>query len=404
MEERIDEGRIKGAIDPISLEKTEKIVEQMKSSICQVYGKETGTGFFCKIPYEGKSIPVLMTNYHIIDDDFLKNNKEFKISINNGKNDFININEKTKIYSSIRDEYDIMIIKLQEEKNIYHYLDLDEDLFKENVEKIYKDQSIYIIHYPMKKVHVSFGYGIEKESEYYIKHFCNTEHASSGSPILNLETNKVIGIHSGFINKEPKFNIGIILKYPLNELNNIKNKEKKISKPINEIKEKIKKNEIQSRINEIKLEIKINKDDINKDIYFLDNTDGTYNDIKHYHDNLKELNESNTELYINNKKYKYKKYFNPDKEGIYIIKLIFNIYIKDCSFMFCDCNNIIDIDLSSFQDTKNVNNMSFMFNRCNSLKSLPDISNWDTKNVNNMSYMFFGCESLKKIPKKFMKE
>ena len=33
MEERIDEGRIKGAIDPISLEKTEKIVEQMKSSI-----------------------------------------------------------------------------------------------------------------------------------------------------------------------------------------------------------------------------------------------------------------------------------------------------------------------------------------------------------------------------------
>ena len=160
MEERIDEGRIKGAIAPISLEKTEKIVEQMKSSICQVYGKETGTGFFCKIQYEGKSIPVLMTNYHIIDDDFLKNNKELKISNSNGEIDFININEKTKIYSSIRDEYDIMIIKLQE-KNIYHYLELDKQLFKENVEKIYKDQSIYIIHYPMKKVHVSFGYGIK---------------------------------------------------------------------------------------------------------------------------------------------------------------------------------------------------------------------------------------------------
>ena len=203
-------------------------------------------------------------------------------------------------------------------------------------------------------------------------------------------------------NKEIKYNIGILLKYPLNELNNIKNKEKKISKPINEIKEKIKKEEIQSRINEIKLEIKINKDDINKDIYFLDNTDCIYNDIKHYHDNLKELNESNTELYINNKKYKYKKYFNPDKEGIYIIKLIFNIYIKDCSFMFCDCNNIINIDLSSFQDTKNVNDMSFMFFRCNSLESLPDISNWDTKNVNNMRYMFIGCDSLRKIPNKFV--
>ena len=96
MEERIDEGRIKGAIAPISLEKTEKIVEQMKSSICQVYGKETGTGFFCKIQYEGESIPVLMTNYHIISDDFLKNSKEVKISINDGDGeeyDTINISQ-----------------------------------------------------------------------------------------------------------------------------------------------------------------------------------------------------------------------------------------------------------------------------------------------------------------------
>ena len=116
---------------------------------------------------------------------------------------------------------------------------------------------------------------------------------------------------------------------------------------------------------------------------------------------MKELNELNTELYINDKKYKYKKYFNPDTEGIYIIKLKFNIYIKDLSFMFYNCYNIINIDLSSFQDTNNVNNMSFMFCWCNSLKSLPNISNWETKNVNNMSGMFEDCDSLKKIPNKF---
>ena len=46
--------------------------------------------------------------------------------------------------------------------------------------------------------------------------------------------------------------------------------------------------------------------------------------MKHFHDNLKELNELNTELYINNKKYKYKKYFIPEKEGIYSILLKFN--------------------------------------------------------------------------------
>ena len=65
--------------------------------------------------------------------------------------------------------------------------------------------------------------------------------------------------------------------------------------------------------------IKIEKEEINKDIYFLDSTDGFYyydDNIfeEHHHDNLKELNESNIEIYINNKKYKYKKYFNQKKK------------------------------------------------------------------------------------------
>ena len=58
-----------------------------------------------------------------------------------------------------------------------------------------------------------------------IKHTCSTENGSSGSPILNLETNKVIGIH-----KEGStifdFNKGTYLKYALidfinkNKINN----------------------------------------------------------------------------------------------------------------------------------------------------------------------------------------
>ena len=116
-----------------------------------------------------------------------------------------------------------MIIKVEEEKDIYHYLDLDEHLFDKEAEEIYEDKSIYILHYPNgDKINVSFGYGIQKLDEYYIKHLCNTEYCSSGSPILNLETNKIIGMHSGAIinkNNETKCNIGILLKYPLNQLN-----------------------------------------------------------------------------------------------------------------------------------------------------------------------------------------
>ena len=69
-----------------------------------------------------------------------------------------------------------MVIKLEEEKEIYHYLELDDKLFKDNSEKlydIYENKSIYILQYHKgDKVSVSFGYGIKKLNEYYFKHSC----------------------------------------------------------------------------------------------------------------------------------------------------------------------------------------------------------------------------------------
>ena len=134
--------------------------------------------------------------------------------------------------------------------------------------------------------------------------------------------------------------------------------------------------------NEIKLTVKIEEGDINEKIYFLDNTNGNiyvkleaniesetgFDEIKeeHHHDFLKELNESNTELYINNKIFKYKKYFIPEKEGVYDITLKFKSLITDCSFMFYKCNNITNIDLSSF-NSQNVTKMLSMFEDCSNL-------------------------------------
>ncbi len=340
MEDKIEEGFIKGSIDIITIDKTEKILKQMKESICKINGKKIGTGFFCKINYNNELISVLMTNYHIIDDDYIKNNNKIIIYINEIPK-IININKDSKIYSSDKNKYDIMIIKINEDI-INNYLEIDNDIYEDNSELFYKEKSIYILHNPLNgKVSISYGYGIEKIDEYDIKHKCNTDFCSSGGPIFNLLTNKIIGIHKGCIIKdgESKYNRGTYLKYPLNEINK----------------------------NEIKMEIKIEKKDINKEIYFLDNTNNIkINGIKYNHDNLKELNKLNTELYINNIKKEYKKYFIPKKEGIYIIKLKFNIYIKDCSFMFFNCNKIINIDLSSF-NISNVNNMSYMFYECKSL-------------------------------------
>ena len=90
MEGRYEEGLIKGSIDWITIEKTETILDQMKKCVCKVIGNKIGTGFFCKVLYQNELIPVMITNYHIIDDDFIENNKQIKISIND-KYQMINI-------------------------------------------------------------------------------------------------------------------------------------------------------------------------------------------------------------------------------------------------------------------------------------------------------------------------
>ena len=183
----------------------------------------------------------------------------------------------------------------------------------------------------------------------------------------------------------------------INDNNNIIDNNNNINDNINEnINNNINTN---NKNNEIKLTLKIEKVDINKDIYFLDNTNGKiFIDGKweeHHHDCLEELNESNVELFINNIKYKYQKYFKPEKEGIYNIILKINIEIKDCSFMFYNCSKLTNIDLSSF-NAKNVVNMKYMFYNCQNLLNV-NLSSLDTKNVINMEYMFYSCKKLPNI-------
>jgi len=274
----------------------------MENNICKIYkfdgGK--GSGFFCNIISGKEIIPVLMTNNHLIDEKYLNENNEIQLSLNDDNEiKKIEINGKKKIYTN--KEYDITIIEIKPEKDkINNLMEIDEKIYKNDSNIIYKNKSVYIIHYPLSdKVAVSYGI-INNIEVYNINHFCCTESGSSGSPIIDLSNHKIIGIHKGGSNKKNK---GIFLKYPINEFinkyytNNIGNNYKYINiKKDNNNKNNI--NEMRKSfndINEIGLRLKINKEDINKDIYFLDNTDyiEDKSKIKHFHDNLKELNESN---------------------------------------------------------------------------------------------------------------
>ena len=221
MNDGVDEGDIKGSIDTITIGQTETILKQMKKSICKItLPTKTGTGFFCKLEYKGTEIKTLITNYHVIDDKFIKSNKNVKIELNNQKIiKMININENKIIYSSKNKEYDIVIIKLGKEDDVedIDYLEIDDNLLNTNSEYAYNDSSIYILHYPLgKEVLVSFGYGITMKN-YNIIHKCKTTFGSSGSPILNLSTNKVIGIHKSYA-KTHNCNAGTFLKKPIIEM------------------------------------------------------------------------------------------------------------------------------------------------------------------------------------------
>ena len=159
---------------------------------------------------------------------------------------------------------------------------------------------------------------------------------------------------------------------------------------------------IREVINLIKKEIilvaKIDEVDIGKKIYFLTEQENVYNSVGNsYYDPLKEINESNSEIFINENKIEFERYFIPKIEGLFSIKIkfAFNFKITDCGYIFKGCKNLVSIDLSSFP-TQNVTNMERMFSYCSNLKSI-DFSSFDTNNVINMEGMFYKCENLENL-------
>jgi surface protein len=140
--------------------------------------------------------------------------------------------------------------------------------------------------------------------------------------------------------------------------------------------------------NQIIIKVKEEKNKDFKDIYFLEN-----NKKEEVHNN--EINESNIEVYINNKKIKFSKYFRPTQKGEYIIKLIFLKQMTDCSYMFSNCSNIISIDLSSF-DSSNVTHMNYMFSECYNLNEI-NLTNLKAYNVIDMNHMFNKCHEFTKL-------
>ena len=247
------------------------------------------------------------------------------------------------------------MIEIQEnEKDNINFLEIDDIFFENESERFYYKESIYLIHINNQN-DVLILYNIIHDvnnSEIFYHYKINIKYKYSF--IFNLSNNKIIGIYNKNYNKYDK---GLLFNFMINEFMKKYKELKKLKNIMYKYENNIK--------NEIEIKAKIEEKDIGKEIYFLDDKYYDFKEEKYIfcRDHLKELNELNTELIINNKKYEYKKFFIPEKVGEYKIKLKFKIKLKDCSFMFVGCENIISIDLSSF-NSKDVINMKRMFNCC----------------------------------------
>ena len=331
---------------PLSIEQTEIILNQMKTSVCQIHpGKfcARGTGFFCRIPYpdENNLLTVLITNNHVINEECIEKEKEIVVSLCKDKKKKeeikkINISKNKKNFSN--KDYDITIIEIKRgDEKIEHFLELHPNLMEDNCENTFNAKSIYAIGYP-KSEQVKVSYGILKnkleDKEYDFNHLCSTELGSSGSPILFSENNKVIGIHKKAASSHQNYNVGAFLKLAIIGLYNKYNK-KEIPKnnniQINQKNEILKNNNIQ--INQKKEILKNNniqinqKKEIPKNNNFQKNQKKEIPKINNFQNdkssNKKEKNENNIQKMLGifdpskNDKNKKNAYQKSDKENNY---------------------------------------------------------------------------------------
>ena len=344
-----------------------------------------GTGFFCKVPLnENKNINCLLTNYHVLNEKYFEENKEINILLNDDSEaKKINLNIKRIIYYNKK--FDTTIIELKDEDNIKEFLELDNNIFKDNEDTFYKGESIYIIQYPNGKeacVDYTKNYNHGTLLKYPLNDFNDK----------NKRKNNIIG--EIYINKD---NINKDIRI-INSFENVKREGKwKDDKDdyLYENEEEIKEN----------LEIEINEKKIEFTYYYKFKEEGKYLIEYSFKNNLTKINHMfyGCNLLINLNLFKFNTQYVTNMSGMFWgcnslrhLKLLnFNTQnVTDMSRMFCDCNSLKNLNLSNF-NTQNLTDMKFMFSHCYSLTNL-NLSNFNTQNIRDMDGIFYGCKSLKK--------
>ena len=163
---------------------------------------------------------VLMTNNHVLNVNAIKPGETIKFSINND-NKYYNISFDKSRRTYTNKSYDVTIIEIKEEDKINEisFFDLDKQIYKENSNEIFRNKQIYLLHYP-KGTEMEISLGVIKtlsKDNQKIEHLCDTSGGSSGSPLINKDNFQVIGIHKGGAEGAKNYNLGTLLKKPIEQ-------------------------------------------------------------------------------------------------------------------------------------------------------------------------------------------
>ena len=382
-----------------------EIIRQMGVNICLIHdiNGDKATGFFCKIPYPNDFTltPVLISNSKILNNQNTQLYKTIKLTLDDNKKSefYLIIDPSRKVF--INDSLGISVIEIKEKDKINKFLDIDDNINKEDFENIYKRRpEIYSLYFKNDE-NTSYSGGLFKKIlDKKIQHSCESFLYSPGAPLLLLSNYKVIGVHTRTIkgpNGKENYE-GIFIRYiiedfkkkfPINKTKNFLLEANKYTEAIIDKNfPKISDNKNIRKENSI-IEIFIENDNENEDIIIINNI--------HSKIHCTIINSNINEEALN----QFKDFNDPEEnlqkkiklpKGYFKVKIKIDKKLTNCKGMFLKCDKIIKLDLSSL-NTENVTDMSHMFEGCSKLSSIK-LSNFNTEKVKNMNSMFYNCPNL----------
>ena len=361
----------KGHCDPIKINELSHLFKYQES-MCKIRFHQLqnnelsyvfGSGFFLAMNIKG--IPFtkcLMTNNHILNEDYFKTNKQIEMEYKN-EIKVIPIS-KRRIITSKRLDY--TCIEIFDTDNIKRFFLINQQILISDL-KIFIEKEIFILQFP-KGEDISFSDGKIKSvyNQDSFSHNCSTLQGSSGSPVILRDDSTVIGIHhSSFTededNKTNTYNLSTsitaIIKDILKKGANISNNQLiiKNNNLLNNSNYNINNaNQLNNQIsgnNYIVVDYCISENEVYQNIKIInsyeqnkrENPNEIFDKNK---ENEKELIE-NCKIEINGKILPFSYYYNFNDKML-SVKYFFIKYLNQMNYLFCGINSLISINLSNF--------------------------------------------------------